>query len=343
MAIPGFPEAASGKPPAVAGTSQPSAFSEALGRTVSSAPQAIESVANRVAGFNIRDDAAAIFGRKDGAGDLVGQVAGKVRKRPLREPASTQEQRQSWGALSRHLFANLFPVDSSGASLGGHPINAPASDVQFQMTLNWQSPFENMGPESKAPTLMALLQTGQVSTVANALSAFFPEGEAGDFLRQLAGTASDIAKDLEGRTSITKLNSRQVFSGMPPIKISMTIHLRAVANADREVMDPYRRLLEWALPQSLAKDGLLPEIASGAQKSAADAVKALFPSLAPTMVGLTYGNNRYSPMVIEDVSHPLDGPMGENGLPLYRAVQLQLATLTALDRGDVATLFRSRA
>lgn len=324
MAIPGFPEAATSQPPQVAGAAKPSAFAEALGRSVSSAPKAIESVVNGVAGFNVREEIGAITGRREDAGEVVGQVAGKARNRRPRGEITIQDQRQSWGALSRHLLANLFPVDSSGASIGGKPISAPASDVQFQMTLNWQSPFENMGPESKAPALMALLQTGQVATVANALTAFFPEGTVGDFLRQSAGTASDIAKDLEGRTSITKLNSRQVFSGMPPIKISMTIHLRAVANAEREVMDPYRRLLEWALPQSLAKDGLLPEIASGAQKGAAEAVKALFPSLAPTMVGLTYGNNRYAPMVIEDVSHPLDGPMGEDGVPLYRAVQLQL-------------------
>jgi hypothetical protein len=249
----------------------------------------------------------------------------------------------AWGGLSKHLMATFYACDSTGvfqqqdAQLA--QVTAPINEVNFETTLNWQSPFENAGPESKAPALMALIQSGQIAPILNALQGV-PGVNAvtGGTLNGLANSAKETANELQGRTGITRLNSRQVFSGMPPIKISMIVYFRAVQSSYSEVMEPYKQLLRWALPKMLANDGVLTEVA----KNAADGgsfIKGLFPSDAPTMVGFTYANNRYAPMVIESLSNPLDGPMDVNGQPIYRAVQMTLATLTALDRGDVAKLF----
>lgn len=258
------------------------------------------------------------------------------------ETYSTSDTAQ-WGQLSPHLIARIYPCNpdgtekfSDGVSLG---IKGPITEAAFDATLNWQSPFEQMGPESKAPTLMAMLQTGQIATVANAIQAVIPgNNPVSELGRTVAGKAEAWAKDLEGHTGITKLNSRQVFAGMPPIRLMFQFHLRAVTSAQAEVMQPFQRLLEWALPQKLAPNGVFNEVIS---PNGEGFIKSMFPSLAPQMVGFTYGNNRYAPMVIEQIGHPLDGPMDQNGLPIYRVVQLTLATLTALDKNDVATIFRS--
>lgn len=52
------------------------------------------------------------------------------------------------------------------------------------------------------------------------------------------------------------------------------------------------------------------------------------------MVGLEYGKQTFSPMVIESMSMPLTVPRSSDGDPLNVAVQLVLATLTALDADD---------
>lgn len=266
-------------------------------------------------------------------GNPVGTVAGGQQGAALNITDLPQ-----WGGLSPHLLAAIYPCDSKGnvpAEGGDVEVKAPATEVQFESTLNWQSPFENSGPESKAPTIMALLQTGQIATVANALQAAAPEGAFGDFMRDLSGKAESWARSLEGRTGITKLNSRQVFSGMPPIRITLQLHLRAVTDPVEEVIRPYEQLLKWAFPQKLAPNGIISEVISSDE----GLIRAMFPSLAPQMVGFRYGNNRFSPMVIESVANPLDGPMDSAGRPIYRNVQLTLATLEALDTNDVDKLF----
>lgn len=274
---------------------------------------------------------------RGGAGE-TGSLEGTAQSR--RDQPLNSSTLPQWGHLSPHLFARIFPCDSKGAEIMGErgessAILAPATEVQFESTLNWQSPFENSGPESKAPTVMALLQTGQIATVANSLQAVLPDGVVGDFAKDLAGKTERWAKSLEGRTGITKLNSRQVFSGMPPIRITFQLHLRAVNDAEAEVMALYQKLLMWAWPQKLAENGIVSEVLTSDE----GIIRAMFPSLAPQMVGFKYGNNRYMPMVIESVGNQLDGPMDREGRPIYRSVALTLATLTALDTNDVPKIF----
>ena len=278
-----------------------------------------------------------VLGSPKSVADPIGQIKSNPNQ------AINVSGLSQWGALSKHLFATLYPCDAKGvektSSTGASSaISAPATDVQFESTLNWQSPFESSGPESKAPTIMALIQTGQVATLANALQLALegsPVNIGTDFLKNLASKAESAAKALEGRTGITKLNSRQVFSGMPPIRITMVLHFRAVSDPDIEVIQPYQQLLEWAWPQKLAEAGVVSEILT----SGDGVIRAMFPSIAPQMVGFQFGNERFRPMVIESVGNQLDGPKDSQGRPIYRSVQITLATLTALDANDVASIF----
>lgn len=308
----------------------------------------VQEAANQATGRVISQAKAALgigggsaSGTQSATGVTSGVVSGAVGGTD--ETYSTSDTAQ-WGHLSPHLIARIYPCDSkgveqfteAGVSLG---IKGPITEAAFDASLNWQSPFEQAGPESKAPTLMAMLQTGQIATVANAIQAAAPSDNlGGELINTVAGKVESWTQDLEGRTGITKLNSRQVFSGMPPIRLMFQLHLRAVTSAQTEVMQPFQRLLGWALPQKLAAAGIFNEMVS---PNSEGFIKAMFPSEAPQMVGFSYGNNRYAPMVIEQIGHPLDGPMDQNGLPIYRVVQLTLATLTALDKNDVATIFRS--
>lgn len=313
-------------------------FSGAISGAKGLAGQVLGVVGDTSVGGIVQDVGGQIIGAASAAGGIGGMVAGIVGG-ILGGGASSQ----SWGNLNPNLIASLFACDSAGGMLATEPngVGGAITDANIEFTYNWQSPFENTGPESKAPALMAMLQTGQLGTVINALQTVLPEAalnSAGGMLDEAANKAKAASKALEGRTGITRLNSRQVFSGMPPIKITLTLHLRAIKDPEREINEPYQRLLRWSLPQQLAADSTLTGVLKQSGNSA-EMVKALFPSLAPLMVSFRYGGQTFSPMVIESISNPLDTPRYRDGNSIYLPVQLTLATLTALDRSDVLTLF----
>jgi hypothetical protein len=139
-----------------------------------------------------------------------------------------------------------------------------------------------------------------------------------------------------GRTGITKLNSTQVFSGMPPVKINVTAHFRALRDPITEVEAPIQQLKEWAVPELLADDGVIANaIKNGANQSP---LQTIFPSIAPQIIAMRYGNKTYMPLVIEGVSDPITNPLNANGAMISCSVQLTLCTLTAWDRRDIRKL-----
>jgi hypothetical protein len=258
-----------------------------------------------------------------------------------------------WTGLSPHLLARFYPVrklaDGSGWEQGrkkdgtvadqyvaddGIEVHAPMTDGTSELTLNWNSPFENAGAESKAPALSAMLQSGSLTSMLQGI------GSAGimpDMLGDLAKQSADISRKIEGKTGITKLNSTQIFSGMPPIKLTFTLHFRAFKDAVKEVREPILKLKEWALPQMLAADGLVAgAIKNGANQNMFD---TLFPSLTPQVVGMRYGDMTYQPMVIESVSEPITNPRTDKGVMTACSVQITLATLAALDRADYRKIY----
>ena len=365
-----FPKSKAVKP-SVFGSKGPdiSSFSQTINQQVSgfSVRGAVDSVAGsvsnavgsvagdplgaieRVASGNVRSLVNKAFipsGSFGGSQREAEQVLGEFGSKSVLPSVAPGGDASQWGQINPNLLANIYllrdgvPDDSAGV------IKAPISDANLDIQLNWQSPFEGAGPESKAPALMALIQSGQIGIITQSLQAVLPNGDAqggvvdrtiadaSGYLGQVAQKTKDFAKSLEGRTGITKLNSRQVFSGMPPISITFTLHLRAFQDPIKEVMEPYQALLEWALPEQLAQDGIIANTA-GAVSGDQSIINALFPSKAPSFVGFRYADNRYEPMVIESVGHPLDGPMDSRGFPLYRAIQIKLSTLTALDRSDI--------
>jgi hypothetical protein len=263
-----------------------------------------------------------------------------------------------WGGISPHIIGKLvaWNPNAGGKDSNGNPkgdvmngspvVMAPVTDLNMELSLNWSSPFESSGPESRAPTMMAMLQSGQAGPLVNALGNMVKSGLTGTALQEKSASIQQSAitaqQNMMGKTGITKLNSTQVFSGMPPVKLSMTFHFRALANPGSEVIKPYSQLLQWALPKKLAANSTLTEVAKEAANngSVTQIMSEMFPSLAPQLVCFTHGNNRYTPMVIEHMSCSLSDHLGITGLPIYRAVQISLSTLTALDATDVANILK---
>ena len=253
------------------------------------------------------------------------------------EPLSSKWGGDNYG-INQHLIAKLYAVDENGkADNPNLAVAAPLTDGNLDMSFNWQSPFENSGTDSKLPAISQLLQSGQASIMLNLMSKFFkdddPNSKISKFNNAVAETAKK-AEELTGRTGITKLNSRQVFSGMPPIKIPITMYFRAWANAQDEVERPINQLFEWALPQNLADNSILADALQMLLDGKVPDLKALFPSEIPRFVALEYGGRTFKPLVIESIAHPLVLPRSKEGEMLSVSVQLTLATLTAWGKDD---------
>lgn len=296
----------------------------------------------------VYDDASSkVMGLVDGvkSGDLEGTVGNIIGGTSLAIPGLTSLSSDlggDWGSLSPLFLARIFVCDAKGVAdiqeFAG--VYGALKEGSLEIQQNWQSPFENTGPETKAPALAGMLQSGSLVPVLNALQAISPfkEGAISDTLNAGSDKLKSIMRDLEGRTGITKLNSRQVFSGMPPVKINLTLHFRAMSDPLKEVEAPLTRLLEWIFPQELAADGILSEVLQTTQ-DVDSFIKALFPSKAPKLLGFTYAGRTFSPMVIENVSFPLDSPKNSQGHYIDLPVQVSMATLTALDRPDIKRFF----
>lgn len=248
-----------------------------------------------------------------------------------------------WDGLNEHLIAHFFEVEDRGKQTDksiprwvakteakegedepAH-VYAPLSDVSMQMDLQWQSPFEDAGPQNKAPTIMAMAQTGAAQQETEALL-----GDGGINLQ-----LTKFLNEYKGRTSITKLNSMQVFNGMTPAKISCTAHFRAWESGQIEVEEPFKQLMKWALPTALSEDGsVFTRLYKSATGQQVDGGNALMPSLCPTIIGMTYKGRTFKPLVIESIEMPLNSPINRDGKFIQLAVQLTLCTLTAIDRYD---------
>lgn len=253
-----------------------------------------------------------------------------------------------FGHLNEHLIASIYEVDRAGNAKDGEAVRAPITEASMEVSLGWQSPFEAMGPEATSPTLLAMVQSGSASDL---ISAFGGSSFGGLLTKGLNGVVEGLTGGTlnfeglvssgVGRTGLTKMNSTQVFTGMPPIKINATVLFRAWKNPKTEVEEPFDRLMGWALPQCLQKESWLTGLASDETVScpnesggSAGGLDALLPSLTPKMVGLTYKGRTYKPLVIESIGFPMDSPITADGRYTELLVPVTFATWQTFDAKD---------
>lgn len=253
-----------------------------------------------------------------------------------------------WGGLSDGLIATITALNRDGEIDDTQPeVRAPLMDgASLTGTPNWQSPFENASPDGAAPAITALVQSGALSTA---------------LLRSGNATAEKFGSALaeyRGRTGVTKLNSTQIFTGMAPLTINMTLLFRAWSDPVAEVMAPLQQLWEWVVPRQLAEESLSAAIraVSGAldmsfmelgnrlltAETARSAADILLPSLAPTLVQFRFSGRLFDRMVIESIEEPITSSKDVNGRYVELALPITLATLTALDKKDMQAHFDGR-
>lgn len=239
-----------------------------------------------------------------------------------------------WDGLSPHLIARIYEVDRKGNAIPGGPVVfAPfAGDVTLDIELNWQSPFESAGAESAAPGAAALAQSGAIPALTD---------KVGDSLGIDTSGISGATSAAIGRSGMTKLNSTQIFNGMPPMRIQGELLFRAWANPTAEVEDPTEQLMAWLLPKKLAEIGTIVTAALDYATSDKGLMESMLPSETPSILAITYKGRTYSPVVIERVGYPLSSPIDSAGRFTQMKMPITIATLAAIDRHDWVNMKRS--
>ena len=241
-----------------------------------------------------------------------------------------------WDGLNKHLIATFYEVEDVSNTqdwqkkLGSPIVQAAVIDGSFESTQTWQSPFENTGPEQKAPAMTALLQSGGIQGILADTEA--NNSEKSGFMETIRGGLDNF----KGRTGMTRLNSTQIYMGAPAMNIPVTLLLRAWKDAQTEVEAPLEQLLNWTVPVEMANNPSVIARGLAASRDSKELAEVLMPSIAPVTIGITYKNRSFFPLVIENLSYDLGSPINANGNFVSMKVQLTLCTLTSWDRSDVA-------
>lgn len=247
-----------------------------------------------------------------------------------------------WGDLSYHKIAYISKCDKEGNFIESPVVSALVTDADMSVASNYQTPFDASNPESKLPTLLGMLQSGEMAAALPQAaegegvlgSIFATAGKIGASITQslgISGTFSEAIKSLEGRSNLTKINSVQVFVSTASIEMSMTLFFCALYDAQKEVETQIRHLQTWALPELLA-DSLIASVSDGF-------LQGIFPSKVPPFVAVTYGGKTYKPFLIREVGTPLVTPMDKDGNRLSTTVTLSLISRRAWDATDIKTLY----
>lgn len=248
-----------------------------------------------------------------------------------------------WGGLSDHLIARFYEVTMrtpgdlrSFTMANGSPIvAAPISEVHLDQVQSWTSPFEQQRPDARVSTFSNMLQVGGFTEALNALDRI-AGGSVDAF-----GKAAEQAATVQGRTSMTVSSSVQIHDGAPPLKITLTALFRAMRDPVAEVKKPVDQLMAWSLPAFLAARSVVQAVVVSPETVKGDGMlRTVYPSQVPSYIGMVYRGRVYSPMVIEAIGKPLDGPVDQKGQDTFTKVQMTLASLHSIDRNDWRTWSR---
>lgn len=231
-----------------------------------------------------------------------------------------------FGSLSSKLMAKIYPVQqgedgSWTLKKGDTPVvGFVVGDVTLSQTANWTSPFEGAGLEGLAQNTLAATQSGV----------------AGDFLAEL-GISSDLVNSLEGKSTMTQLNSTQTFSGQPPAQLPLNLRFRAVSDPLKEVEAPVLKLGQWSVCEVIPSGGLLGNIVADIKNSKLNA-DTVFGTKIPQFVAVELGNRFFAPMIIDSFSENVNQKLANNGDRTECDVSLNLQSLYAWDaKGYFAT------
>lgn len=254
-------------------------------------------------------------------------------------------QTSEWGDLSPHKLAFIRLCDKEGNIGNSSAVEALVTDADMSVASNYQTPFDASNPESKLPTLLGMLQSGEMAKALPQAaegkgvigSIFATAGKISASITTELGISkkfADAIQSLEGRSNLTKINSVQVFVSTSSVEMSMTLFFCALYDARKEVEQQIKLLQQWALPQLLA-ESIIKSVSDGF-------FQGIFPSTVPPFVAITYGGKTYKPFLIREVGTPLVTPMDKDGNRLSTTVTLSLISRRAWDAADIKTLYEPK-
>lgn len=244
--------------------------------------------------------------------------------------------------LNQRLIAKIRPVSEDNVEGGQgkqtyNPIEgntviaALFEDGEFTVEAQYSTPFETSNPEGRMPTMMGMLQSGELP--ASMYSYFNLDSETADdsAVKGVVGDAADKLAGLKDKSTFTKINSRQVYTSSSSVRISGTLVFQAWIDAASEVERALNVLQQYASPRKLSDASLVVGALS-------EGVDGMFASTIPSLVQFQYAGKTYKPMFIESLSAPITAPMNKNGDRIAIKVQITLLSLTAWDKYDIANL-----
>ena len=129
--------------------------------------------------------------------------------------------------------------------------------------------------------------------------------------------AGGIAQTMGVMTMIHSLNSRHTWQANQPTAFTLELLLYALEDPIQEVMKPLQLLEQWIAPETMTLAGLL----------------SMDFGRIPSLVLLNMGTKViYKDMVINSMSLPFDKEVDSQGNFVRSTVNLQLSTLTMVDR-----------
>lgn len=236
--------------------------------------------------------------------------------------------------ISPHLVVTIQTCDDKGVLLDGGIVRGMFTEGEKTIESQWQSPFENMSPESRMPALLAGLQSGTLSEA-------FKATEIGRAALEITGQENNI-DNLRGKSNFSRMNSIQTFVGTHSVKMSLTLFFMAVEDANEEVEQQIKLLEKWTLPEHLTKFGMITNLAKNAEDARMDRSESdgLFGTKVPPFVAITLHGRTYAPFIIESVTAPMKVPIDKDGHRLSASVNLSVVSRAAWDAADIDKFYQ---
>lgn len=236
--------------------------------------------------------------------------------------------------ISPHLIVTIQTCDDGGAILDGGIVRGMFTEGEKTIESQWQSPFENMSPESRMPALLAGLQSGTLSDA-------FKATEIGKAALDMTG-GGKVLDGLKGKSNFSRVNSIQTFVGTHSVKMSLTLFFMAVEDANEEVEQQIKLLEKWTLPQRLTRFGMIVNAAKMAESTeeSTEDDDGLFGTKVPPFVAISLHGRTYAPFIIESVTAPMKVPIDKNGHRLSASVNLSVVSRAAWDAKDIDKFYQ---
>jgi len=220
--------------------------------------------------------------------------------------------------FNQHLFASIKPYgynDILPEDLREVTVTGKVLSDDESLSASWESALEGSSVDNSLSTTSALMQTGVYSRLF------------------------EVGQKYVGKTLISEHESLQVFRGVEPLTLNVTLEFVALEDAFLEVELPIQYLYKMATP--LLNDGITESVLTVAKNfmSGSATVKSLekYFGDVPNMVTLDYLGKRFvSKYVIESISTSRDEmKLTKEGYSIRREVNLSLKSYRAINRDDI--------